>query len=255
MLKIENLTAGYDTGDVVRQVSFTAPAEKLTVVLGPNGCGKSTLLKCLCGIHPASSGSVTLAGEDLLSLPRQALARRVSYLAQSRAIPDITVERMVLHGRFPYLSYPRRYRREDMAAARAAMEQMGLSGLAHVPLANLSGGQRQKVYIAMALAQDTPLILMDEPTTYLDIRHQLHLMQEVRTLKERGKTTLMVLHDLPHAFAAADKIVVMEAGQVAQAGTPAEVLATGCIEKVFGVALAAVETEQGPRYYLKGECL
>jgi len=255
MLKIQNLTAGYADSDAVRGVSFTAPKEKLTLLLGPNGCGKSTLLKCLCGVHTPSAGSAELDGEDLLTLPRRDLSRRVSYLAQSRAVPDITVERMVLHGRFPYLTSPRRYRKEDLAAARAAMEQMGLSELAHTPLANLSGGQRQKVYIAMALAQDTPLILMDEPTTYLDIRHQLHLMQEVRALKERGKTALMVLHDLPHAFAAADKIVVMEAGRAVAQGTPAEVLSSGCIEEVFGVRLSQVDTPHGPRYYLEGESL
>lgn len=255
MLKIENLTAGYEDGDAVHSVSFTAPKEKLTVILGPNGCGKSTLLKCLCGIHTPKSGSVMMDGEDLLSLPRKDLARRVSYLSQSRAVPDITVERMVLHGRFPYLSYPRRYRKEDIAAAAAAMEQMGLSHLARTPLANLSGGQRQKVYIAMALAQDTPLILMDEPTTYLDIRHQLHLMQEVEGLKAQGKTAIMVLHDLPHAFAAADKIVVMDQGRLIFDGTPAETLTSGCIEKVFGVKLVAVETERGMRYYLEGESL
>ena len=255
MLKIQNLTASYSGADAVKGVTFTVPKEKLTVILGPNGCGKSTLLKCLCGIHTPTAGSAELDGVDLLTLPRRDLARKVSYLAQSRAVPDITVERMVLHGRFPYLAYPRRYRREDVAAARAAMEQMGLSDLAHTPLANLSGGQRQKVYIAMALAQDTPLILMDEPTTYLDIRHQLHLMQEVSALKAKGKTALMVLHDLPHAFAAADKLVVMEGGRPVAEGTPGEVLASGCIERVFGVKLAKVETQRGPRYYLEGETL
>ncbi|MBR4870201.1 MAG: ABC transporter ATP-binding protein [Oscillospiraceae bacterium] len=253
MLKIENLTAGYEDGDAVHSVSFTAPREKLTVILGPNGCGKSTLLKCLCGIHAPKSGSVTMDEQNLLALPRKDLARRVAYLSQSRTVPDITVERMVLHGRFPYLSYPRRYRKEDMAAAASAIEQMGLSHLAHTPLANLSGGQRQKVYIAMALAQDTPLILMDEPTTYLDIRHQLHLMQEVEALKAKGKTAIMILHDLPHAFAAADKIVVMDKGCLVFEGSPTEALASGCIEKVFGVSLVAVDTPRGKRYYLEGE--
>ena len=209
MLEIKNLTAGYPGRPVLQDVRFAIPEGKVTVIAGPNGSGKSTLLKAIGGILPARR-ELYLQGQPLHSLSQQELARKIAFLPQNRPIPEITVERLVLHGRFPYLSYPRRYRKEDIAAAAAAMEQMGLSHLARTPLANLSGGQRQKVYIAMALAQDTPLILMDEPTTYLDIRHQLHLMQEVKELKAQGKTAIMVLHDLPHAFAAADKIVVME---------------------------------------------
>ena len=175
MLEIKNLWAGYEERTVLKNLNLTIPEGKVTVILGPNGCGKSTFLKSLCGILNIESGQVILDGTDLLSQPPRQLAQSIAYLSQSRQIPDITAYRLVLHGRFPYLGYPRRYRKEDHAIARSVMEQMGVLELADTLMEKLSGGQRQKVYIAMALAQDTPVILLDEPTTYLDISHQLQL--------------------------------------------------------------------------------
>jgi iron complex transport system ATP-binding protein len=173
-------------------------------------------------------------------------------LSQERRVPDITVERMVLHGRFPYLGYPRRYRKEDYAAARAAMERMALTELAEQPLQKLSGGQRQKVYLAMALAQDTPVVLLDEPVTYLDIGHQLQLMELVKELRREGKTVLMVLHDLPHAMAVADRVILMEQGRIVQQGTAEEICRGGEIERIFGAALRRVKTDDGWQYYCVG---
>ena len=172
MVEVRNITVGYPGKTVLKNVSLAIPKGQLTVLLGPNGCGKSTLLKSLCGILTPENGQVLYDGEDLLLLPQQQLAQKIAYLSQGRQIPDITVRRLVLHGRFPYLGYPRRYRREDYACADLAMAQLGITDLADVPVQNLSGGQRQKVYIAMVLAQDTPIALLDEPTTYLDIVHQ-----------------------------------------------------------------------------------
>jgi iron complex transport system ATP-binding protein len=171
MLEVKGLCAGYHNKPVLQQVDMTIPEGKLTVILGPNGCGKSTLLKVLCGIIPIGGGMVLLNGGNIKDFPRGKLAQNIAYLAQNRQIPDISVRRLVLHGRFPYLEYPRRYRKEDYAYADQAMEAMGIMDLADQPLQNLSGGQRQKAYIAMALAQNTPVILLDEPTTYLDISH------------------------------------------------------------------------------------
>lgn len=192
-------------------------------------------------------------GEDLLSLPGKALAQKVAYLSQERRIPDITVGRMVLHGRFPHLGYPRRYRAEDYAAAEAVMKQMGLTELAQEPLQRLSGGQRQKVYIAMALAQSTPVIALDEPTTYLDVHHQLQMMELAGRLATDGKTVIMVLHDLTLALQAADRLVVMEKGEIAAQGTAEEVFASRRIDSVFGVRLRRMETAEGWRYYYGGE--
>ncbi|MBR2131931.1 MAG: ABC transporter ATP-binding protein, partial [Oscillospiraceae bacterium] len=206
MFKIQNLRAGYAGKTILHDVSIDVPMGQVTVILGPNGCGKSTLLKTICGILSVETGEILLNGENLLTLPQKEIAQRVAYLSQSRQIPDITARRLVLHGRFPYLSYPRRYRPQDYAAANAAIEQMGMASLADMPLGCLSGGQRQKVYIAMALAQDTPVILLDEPTTYLDISHQLQLMRQAKELTAQGKTVVMIVHDLSHAMAVADQI-------------------------------------------------
>lgn len=252
MLEIQNLSAGYPDKRVLQDVSMTLPAGAVTVILGPNGCGKSTLLKALCGILPASGGEVLLDGEAILKLPPRLLARKVAYLSQSRQVPDITARRMVLHGRFPYLSYPRRYRKVDYAAADAAMEQMGIVHLADTPLQNLSGGQRQKVYIAMALAQNTQVVLLDEPTTYLDVNHQLQMMQQAKDLSGRGKTVVMVLHDLSLALQVADQVIVMEEGRVATAGDAETVFASGHLDRVFGVTLGRVQTASGWHYYYEG---
>lgn len=254
MIEIHGLRAGYPGKDVLQNVCLSVPEGEITVIVGPNGCGKSTLLKALCGIIPAG-GRVCRGGAELSALPQRELARQVAYLAQNRPLPDITVRRLVLHGRFPYLSYPRRYRAEDLAAADAAMERMGISQLAETPVANLSGGQRQKVYIAMALAQDTPIILLDEPTTYLDIRHQLQMMDQVRALKRDGKTVIMVLHDLSHAMQTADTVVVMADGGIVTAGIPEEVFRSGSLQAVFGVEVERVRTGSGWHYYCEGGAL
>lgn len=249
MLEIKDLRGGYAGREVLHGVSLEAQSGGITAILGPNGCGKSTLLKAVCGIVPAASGRVRLDGADLLALSPKRLAQRVSYLAQSRQVPDMTVERLVLHGRFPYLSYPRRYRAEDYRIAGEAMERMGILDLAETPLDQLSGGQRQKVYIAMALAQDTEVILLDEPTTYLDVAHQFQVLRQAGALADAGKHVLMVIHDLSHALEAADRVVLMGEGTVAIQGTPEAVYASGALEEVFGVRVDRVRTETGWHYF------
>lgn len=249
MLEIRDLYAGYPGKKVLQGISADFPAGKITVICGPNGCGKSTLLKAICGILSPERGEIRLDDRSLLSLPGNLLAQKTAYLAQSRQIPDITVERLVLHGRFPYLRYPRRYRSEDYAAANAAMERMHIADLAQTPMAELSGGQRQKAYIAMALAQNAQVLLLDEPTTYLDISHQLQLMALARNLADMGKTVVMVVHDLSLALEHGDQILLLSQGTVAARGTPEAVYASGCVNEVFGVRLHRVPTESGWHYY------
>lgn len=244
MLEVKHLQGGYAGKEVLHKVNFTARKGQVTVILGPNGCGKSTLLKSLCGIVPARSGEILLDGENLLSLRQNIIAQKVSYLAQSRQIPDITVGRLVLHGRFPYLCYPRRYRQMDYQIARQAMEQMQILELADTPLSRLSGGQQQKVYIAMALAQDTEVVLLDEPTTYLDVAHQLQVLRQVRLLADAGKYVLMVIHDLCHGLEAADHVVLMKNGSVVMEGTPEAAYETGALNRVFDVQVMRVRAER-----------
>ena len=249
MINITNLCTGYSSKEILHQINLTIPSGKITVIVGPNGCGKSTLLKTLCGILPIQSGTISLDGQDINTFPPQMLARQISYLAQSRQIPDITVQRMVLHGRFPYLSYPRRYRKEDLLIAENAIHRMGITELADTPLSHLSGGTRQKVYIAMALAQDTPVILFDEPTTYLDISHQLQTMEHARFLSKEGKTVVMVLHDLSMALQVADQLIVMNNGAIVKQGTTQEIYDSGCLDEVFGVKVNRLQTTTGWHYY------
>lgn len=249
MLDIIGLCSGYPGKPVLQDCALTAFPGQITAILGPNGCGKSTLLKSLCGILKPSGGQILLDGQDLRGLVSGALARTMAYLPQSRQIPDITVERLVLHGRFPYLRYPRKYGKKDHTAAEAAMEQMGILELASEPLSRLSGGQRQKVYLAMTLAQDTPVLLLDEPTTYLDISQQLQLLQLAKQLAAAGKYVLMVVHDLSHGLEQADRIVLLQDGRTMIQGTPDAVFASGVLDLVFGVQVCRVETASGWHYY------
>lgn len=248
MLNIQNLTAGYPNNRVLTDVSMTFPEGTVTVVAGPNGCGKSTLLKALAGILPAE-GSLFLDELDLLTLDKRELAKKIAFLPQNRPVPEITVKNLVLHGRFPYLSYPRRYRQEDHRIAAAAMRKMDVTDLADRDIATLSGGQRQKVYIAMALAQDTPVVLLDEPTTFLDISHQMQLMTQAMALAKAGKTVVLVLHDLTMAMEYADSLVVMEDGRVVCRGDAEAVFASGKLAKVFGIQVKRMHTPDGWKYY------
>ena len=249
MIELQNLRAGYPGHEVLHGVSLTFPPGKVLALIGPNGCGKSTLLKASIGLLPKAGGEVLLDGTPLERYRPKQIAQRVAYLSQSRPVPDITAQRMVLHGRFPYLSYPRRYRPEDFAAVSQALAWADAADLADIPLPKLSGGQRQKVYLAMALAQDTQTILMDEPTTYLDVRHQLEIMDVARRLAVQGKSVVLVLHDLCMALQCADQVAVLSEGQLVQAGTSEEIYSSGVLGRVMGVTLRRTETEAGWRYF------
>ena len=182
--------------------------------------------------------------------PRQ-LAQKVTYLAQSRSTPNITARRMALHGRFPYLSYPRRYRAEDYEMVEKALRWAGAEDFAHRSMEELSGGQRQKVYLAMALAQDTRTILMDEPTTFLDVACQLEVMAIARRLAGEGRAVLMVLHDLCLALRWADEAAVLAGGGMVFRGTPESAFETGVLDRAFGIRLARMMTEDGWQYYYR----
>ena len=190
-----------------------------------------------------------IGDRDRTKMNIREVARTVAYLAQSKTTPDITVGRMVLHGRFPYLTYPRRYSKRDLEIAREAMKIMGITELRDMTLSQLSGGMRQKVYIAMALAQQSPVILMDEPTTFLDITQQLLFTESARDLAKDNKTVIMVLHDLLLALKWSDEIVVMHEGKAIFNGTPEEVIASGTIEKVYGVVVKSVSEKDKVNYY------
>ena len=249
MIELKNLRAGYPGRPVLEGIDLEFRPGEVLAILGPNGCGKSTLLRTANGLLPRDGGEVLVDGVPLEELSAKEVAKKVAYLPQSRTTPNITAGRMVLHGRFPYLSYPRRYRREDREMVHRALEWAGAAELAPRPLAELSGGQRQKVYLAMALAQDTETILMDEPTTYLDVGCQLEVMALARRLAEEGRAVVMVLHDLTLALRCAHRAALLCEGRVRQTGTPEELYGGETLGRVMGVSLGRVEGPAGWRYY------
>lgn len=237
MIELKNVCAAYGKGNVLHDVSLRLPKEKLIAIVGLNGSGKSTLLKTAVGILPTSAGEFIIDGCSASDMSRIERARKVSYLAQGKSTPDMTVKQMVLHGRFPHLRYPRRYGKDDMRTAENAMRQMGIADIAERSVSSLSGGMRQKTYIAMALAQDTDYILLDEPTTYLDISGQLELMKVLRDLTHAGKGVCVVMHDLPLAFRFSDEIILMHDGHVCAVNSPEEMCKQDTVRQVFGVSM------------------
>ncbi len=249
MIALKDLTVGYHGEALLSQVNLEFPQGQVTVLLGPNGCGKSTLLRTVLGLLPPLSGEIFYDGEPISSLSGGAVARKAAYMAQNHTVPSIVAQRMVLHGRFPYLSFPRKYRKEDHEAVRRALETAGGLDLSNRPMQELSGGQRQKVYLAMALAQETGTILMDEPTTWLDIRHQLEVMATARALAESGRAVGLVSHDLCLALRTADRVAVLAQGALQLAAPPEEAFASGVLDLAFGVRVRRVETPTGWQYY------
>ena len=248
MMELRGITAGYGGTPILNDISLRFDNGKVNILVGPNGCGKSTLLRVAARLMVPERGEVLVDGRDGRTLTSKEFARHVALLPQSRSVPEISVSSLVLHGRFPYLGYPRRYSAKDRQAAKRAMELTGVAGLAQESVARLSGGQRQKVYLAMAVAQDTPTLLLDEPTTFLDIAHQLEMLPLARALAQQGKAVVMVLHDLNLALTCADQVAVMESGQLRQVGTPEEIYQSGVLEQVFGVSVRRVEQERQKQY-------
>lgn len=249
MIELKNVTAGYGGDAVLRDVSLKCMPGEVLVLLGPNGSGKSTLLKTALGLLRPMEGSVLYDGVDIRKLTRKEIAQKAAYLTQSRSIPSITAGKLVLHGRFPYLSFPRSYSREDREIADKAMDATGTRQFAPSYVSELSGGQRQGVYLAMTLAQDTETVFMDEPTTYLDIGHRMKLMERAKSLARQGKAVVLVLHDLPLALREADRVAVLDKGTLRFLGAPEACVASGVPEAVFGVQIHTVPTDHGIQYY------
>lgn len=249
MVETVNVTAGYRKGEILHGVDFRAEKGEITTLIGANGSGKSTLLRVILGFLPFWSGDVRIDNISLNAMSREALARKIAYLPQGKNVPDISAERMVLHGRFPYLRYPRKYGAEDYRIAETAMMQTGIAEFAHRQMVELSGGMRQKVYIAMALAQQAEVIVMDEPTTYLDIGQQLKFAQLMRQLSAEGKTIIMVLHDILLAMKLSDRIAALQDGRILKYGTPDDIMRSGILERLYGVAVKSLCTEAGVQYF------
>ena len=235
MIELKNVFAGYGKKNVIENACFSISRGKLTCIIGRNGSGKSTLLKVVSGLLKPTDGQALVDGKNILDIERKEIAKLLSYLSQSRNVPEMSVGQMVLHGRFPHISYPCRYGEKDFEFADNAMTKMGLSEYKDIALSSLSGGMRQKAYIAMALAQNTDYILLDEPTTFLDVCSQIELMQVLRTLANENKGIVIVMHDLPLAFRFCDEIVLMDSGRIVAVGSPAQIYDQKLVKVHFGV--------------------
>ncbi|MET8578444.1 ABC transporter ATP-binding protein [Streptomyces sp. NPDC005012] len=236
-LSAQNVTLAYEQRVIARELSVEIPDNSFTVIVGPNACGKSTLLRALSRMLRPSEGRVLLDGEVIQSLPAKKVARTLGLLPQSSVAPDgITVADLVARGRYPHQGLLRQWSPQDERVVQESMERTGVAELADRYVDELSGGQRQRVWIAMALAQETPLLLLDEPTTYLDIQHQLDVLDLCAELhEEHGRTLVAVLHDLNHAARYATHLIALRDGEVVAEGAPGEVVTAELVERVFGI--------------------
>lgn len=235
-LAATDLRIGYGREPVIDGLDVSIPDSSLTAIIGPNACGKSTLLRALARLLRPRGGTVLLDGADIHTLSTKQVARRVGLLPQSPLAPDgISVADLVARGRYPHQNVLAQWTRGDQEAVADAMAATGVTGLADRRVDELSGGQRQRVWIAMALAQDTPILLLDEPTTYLDITHQIEILDLVERLRVAGRTVVAVLHDLNHAARYATHLVAMRDGRIIAQGTPADVITAETVEQVFGL--------------------
>ena len=237
ILKGENLSVSYDKTLVIPPMSVEIPRGEITSVIGPNGCGKSTLLKALARILPCKEGGVYLDGQAIARMPAREVARKMSILPQSPQAPQgLAVEELVAYGRYPHQKGLGRLTEKDREKIHWALEITHMGKLAKRDLEALSGGQRQRAWIAMALAQDTPLILLDEPTTYLDMAHQLEVLELLKKLnEEQGKTIALVIHDLNLAARFSHKMIAMKEGKIFCQGTAEQVMSLEVLRLVFSL--------------------
>jgi len=241
-LHADGLTLGYDQRVISRDLDADIPDGAFTVIVGPNACGKSTLLRALARLLRPATGHVVLDGKAIDRYKPKEVARLIGLLPQSSVAPDgITVADLVARGRFPHQNLIRQWTPADEAAIRAAMDATNVAELSTRLLDELSGGQRQRVWVAMALAQETPILLLDEPTTFLDIAHQIELLDLFAGLHRAGNTIVAVLHDLNHAARYASHLIVMKDGAIVATGAPRDVVTAELVDDVFGLSCLVID--------------
>ncbi len=235
-LETASLTLAHGHTPVVRELDVELPPHRVTAIVGPNGCGKSTLLSGLARLLAPREGAVLLNGRELASISTREVARTVGLLPQSATAPDgLTVRDLVRYGRQPHQGLLRQWSKADAEAVEAALDAADLRELADRRLETLSGGQRQRAWIAMAVAQDTEILMLDEPTSALDIGHQLEVLEMVRGLAARGRTVVLVLHDLTTACRYADHMLALSDGRIVAQGAPAEIMTPDLVRALYGV--------------------
>lgn len=246
---MKNVSGGYGRKQVLYNIDSVFESSMITSVIGKNGCGKSTLLQMCCGLLTPSEGSITIDGVDIANIKHADLAKKISYLSQSHSAGSITVRSLVSHGRFPYLGYPRKYSSEDKRKIADAMELAEVTDIADKYANELSGGQLQRAYIAMLLAQDTDIMLLDEPATYLDMSSQLELMELAVKLKNAGKTIVMVVHDINTALIYSDNIIAMDGGRIIETGSPRHISQSVAVQDSLGIEI--IYDENVKQYFFR----
>lgn len=246
--RIEELTAGYENNPIFENLNASIEYGKITTIIGPNGCGKSTLLKTIGRILKKEHGHVYLQDQDMQKLSTKDIAKRLAILAQSpSAPPQLKVGELISYGRYPHRKNVNRLTPEDHEMIDWAMEVTQTAEFADRELSQLSGGQRQRVWLAMALAQKTDILLLDEPTTYLDMAHQIEVLKIVQKInKEHGCTIVMVLHEINQAARFSDTILAMKAGEVLANGKPKEIMTAAYLEKIFNIQAKIVDDDGTP---------
>ncbi|AJQ95570.1 ABC transporter ATP-binding protein [Gynuella sunshinyii] len=244
MLAVEHLSLGYRNRPVLKDIHLTFPDTGMIALLGGNGCGKTTLLHALAGLLKPDHGNILLDNEPLRHYSRKAIARKLALLPQVTSAPaGVTVRELVMQGRFPWQNWWRQWSQQDQFAVDQAIQMTAIEDLADRPLEQLSGGQRQRCWVAMTLAQDTPLLLLDEPATYLDIAHQVELMNLVSSLCASGKQIIAVLHDLNQAAAYADHMIMMKDGGIFTQGPVESVFTRENLKSVFNLDARIIRDE------------
>lgn len=241
MLELNNICATYGKKQILHNISLSFEPNNIYTIIGKNGSGKSSLMKSILGLMTLTDGTILLDGQNLLSMPPRTRAQNISYLSQHRNITNILVEQIVLHGRHPYMEKHENIdAKTHSEAIDYAIQTMDLEPYRNISLSHLSGGEMQRAYIAMVLAQDTPIVMFDEPTTFIDIEYQVRFLNLVKQLRdEKRKTIILVLHDLVSAMEISDKIVLMDKGEVKCVLPPKELIETRNIQKYFNVEINA----------------
>ncbi|WP_217168038.1 ABC transporter ATP-binding protein [Streptomyces sp. AC512_CC834] len=247
-LAARGVTVGYGARSVIDGLDVAVPPGVITTIIGPNGCGKSTLLRTLSRLLRPTSGTVVLDGEDIAALRTRDVAKKLGLLPQAPVAPEgLTVSDLVARGRHPHQSWLRQWSSDDADVVRRALAMTGVADLADRPVDSLSGGQRQRVWISMTLAQGTDLLLLDEPTTYLDLAHAVDVLDLVDDLHESGCTVVMVLHDLNLATRYSDNLVVMREGAILAQGHPRDVITADLLHEAFGLRAMVIDDPVGDR--------
>lgn len=256
MIEVSNLSVCFNNIPILTDISLTISDGSLVCLIGPNGCGKTTLLRAITGLVPLTRGQIKIDHVCTSQMNGPDRAKKIAYLPQSRPVPDMTALTLIRHGRFPHQGFARKLTAADHAAVDTSVDLTRVENFLDKPVALLSGGERQRVYIAMALAQGADTLLLDEPASGLDLRYQMELMHIIKVLRTQGKTIIMVAHDLPLAFSNAEKICLMNSGQLLCCADPEDTHLHTLMSEVFGYALRKTDADAEDLYrykLIKGE--